>query len=93
MVLCDRVLTPEEYVKINFNTQIKLASDNQIEELELFIEAQGECLWSYPLTETEHVINEGSPIVLVDCVVLNPKTKKSEHVFRWFECVFEEKIN
>lgn len=89
MILSDKVYTPQDYLKAVLNKNFELNSNNEVEEIEVITESADENLWSYPLTEIEHILEENMNVVLVKCKVLNKETGVVEDVYRWFECNFD----
>lgn len=69
-----------EYLKKNYlrsnGERWGLTDDSTSDELRQFLDDSALILWDYPVEETDHIIENGNPIVLVKCA----------DGYRWFEC-------
>lgn len=90
MVKSEKIYSPQEYLERITGNCYMISGDNDVEFIESLLENQGYCLWSYPMSEIDHIVSEGLDVVLVDCMVWNEKTKEYEHVYRWFEVKSDE---
>ena len=81
--ISDISLTPQEYLEIVTGKVYFVNADNQVEMVEKIIESEGFSLWSYPLSELSHIVENNLRVVLVECVnVTDDGLKKS---YRFFE--------
>ena len=89
-VKSEKIYSPQEYLELVTDNCYIVRGDNDIEEIEKILKNANYCLWNYPLTEIEHIVESKLNVVLVDCMVYNEKEKEYEHVYRWFEVPAEE---
>lgn len=85
MVKSERIYSPQNYLEAVTGNCYIINGDNDIELIENILEEQDCCLWSYALTEIDHIVGNKLDVVLVDCMVYNEKINEFEHVYRWFE--------
>lgn len=85
MVKSERVYSPQNYLEAVTGNCYIINGDNDIELIENILEEQDYCLWSYALTEIDHIVENKLDVVLVDCMVYNEEINEFEHVYRWFE--------
>lgn len=83
MVKSEKLYSPQTYLELVTGKCYIVDSDDDIEFIENII--KDEDLWSYPLSEIEHIVEEEIDVVLVDCMVYNENSHEYEHVLRWFE--------
>lgn len=92
-IISDSPLTPQEYLEIVTGKTYLVNGLNQVEETEDILSENEFMLWSYPLTETDYVLENNLRVVLVECV--NVADVGTEKCYRWFEvpeCVTSDTI-
>lgn len=92
VVKSNKLYSPQNYLELITGNTYIVQGDDDIEFIEDILEKEGYCLWNYPITEVEHLIETEIPVVLVDCMVYSEEKKEYEHEYRWFEVDFEENI-
>lgn len=85
MVKSEQLYSPQNYLEAVTGNCYILRDDNDIESISTILEEFDYSLWNYPLSEIDHIVENGLDVVLVDCMVYNDKKKEFEHVYRWFE--------
>lgn len=85
MVKSEQIYSPQNYLEAVTGDCYIIRGDNDIEEIELILDDYVPNLWSYPLSEIDHIVENEINVVLVDCMVYNEEKKEFEHVYRWFE--------
>lgn len=85
MVKSEQIYSPQNYLMAVTGECFIIRGDNDIEAIEVLLDELGFCLWSYPLSEIDHIVENELDVVLVDCMWVNPDTDEFEHVYRWFE--------
>ena len=85
MVMTNKIYSPQKYLEILTGNCYIIKGVNDVETVEVILEELGYCLWSYPLSEIEHIVEDEHDVVLVDCMVYNEQKHEFEHVYRWFE--------
>ncbi len=85
MVMTNKVYSPQQYLRILTDNCYIIKGDNDVETVEVILEELGYCLWSYPLCEIEHIIENELDVVLVDCMIYNKQKREFVHEYRWFE--------
>ena len=85
MVRSDKIYSPQSYLERITGNCYTITGDDDVAFVERVLEERGYCLWSYPLSEIDHIVAEGLEVVLVDCMVYNEESKEYEHEYRWFE--------
>lgn len=91
MVKSEKLYSPQSYLEIVTGNCYMIDGDNDVEFIETILEREGYCLWNYPLSEIDHIVEEKLDVVLVDCLVYNKDNREYEHAYRWFEVEnFEE---
>lgn len=63
VILNDRCLDSKEYLKEI--TGFSFCEEISLEKCEKILEERNMCLWNYPLTEIEHIIENDIDVVLV----------------------------
>lgn len=85
MVKSEKIYSPQNYLEIVTGRCYIISGENDVEFIEKILEEECDSMWSYPLSEIDHIVEEGLDVVLVDCMVVNANTERFEHVYRWFE--------
>ena len=87
MVKSEKIYSPQNYLEAITGNCYIINGENDIEFIQNILEENGyeDELWNYPLSEIDHIVENGLNVVLVDCMVVNSKTDEFEHVYRWFE--------
>ena len=87
MVKSERLYSPQEYLDAVLGECYLFDSyvDDDIKELEEILKKEDKALWNYPLTEIDHIVENGLDVVLVDCMVWSTTDREYKHTMRWFE--------
>lgn len=85
MVKSEQIYSPQNYLVAVTGDCYVVRGDNDIEEIEIILDDYGYCLWNYPLSEIDHIVENNLNVVLVDCMVYDNETNEYKHVYRWFE--------
>jgi hypothetical protein len=86
MVKSEKIYSPQRYLEEITGKCYFIDGENDIEFINQTLEENGiKELWDYPLSEISHIVDNNLDVVLVDCMVVNPKTDEFEHEYRWFE--------
>lgn len=87
MVKSEKIYSPQNYLEAVTGLCYMIEGENDAEFIQEVLVANGYVgtLWDYPLTEIAHIVENDLNVVLVDCMVVNPKTDQFEHEYRWFE--------
>ena len=85
MVKSNEIYSPQNYLELVTEKCYIHNGDNDVEFIEKILEENGLCLWSYDLTEIDHIVENKLDVVLVDCMIYNEKVGEFQHVYRWFE--------
>ena len=93
MVKSGTIYSPQNYLELVTGKCFMIDSENDVKFIEKILKKECGSVRSYPLSEIQHIVEEGLDVVLVDCMIVNQKTDDFEHVYRWFEvpCDFEDK--
>jgi hypothetical protein len=85
MVKSEQIYSPQNYLmEVTDNCYI-INGDDDVGLIERILYENGFDLWSYPLSEVDHIVENNIDVVLVDCMVYNEETKEYDHEYRWFE--------
>ena len=85
MIKSEKIYSPQQYLEAITGKCYVVSGCNDIEVIQCVLDDHGFYLWDYPLTEIDHIVENGLNVVRVDCMVENPKTDELEHTYRWFE--------
>ncbi len=85
MVKSEKIYSPQRYLELITGKCYMIDGENDVEFIERILEEEYDSMWSYPLSEIDHIAEEGLDVVLVDCMIINEETDNFEHVYRWFE--------
>ena len=85
MVKSEKIYSPQNYLEAVTGKCYIIRGVNDIETIEVILEDYDLELWNYPLSEIDHIVENGLNVVLVDCMVVNEETDEFEHEYRWFE--------
>lgn len=87
MVKSERLYSPQKYLDAVLGECYLFDSfvDDDIKELEEILKKEDKALWNYPLTEIDHIVENGLDVVLVDCMVWSTTDRHYKHTLRWFE--------
>ena len=85
MIKSEKIYSPQNYLMAVTGECYIIRGENDIESIEVILEDYDLELWNYPLSETDHIVENNLNVVLVDCMVVNPDTDQFEHQYRWFE--------
>ena len=87
MVKSERLYSPQEYLDAVLGECYLFDSyaDDDIKEIEEILKKEDKALWNYPLTEIDHIVENGIDVVLVDCMVWSTTECGFNHTLRWFE--------
>jgi hypothetical protein len=92
LVKSKHIYSPQNYLELITGNCYIHKCDNDVEFIEKILEDEGYCLWSYPLNEIDHIVENEIPVVLVDCMIYNDDIHEFEHAYRWFEVDFDEEV-
>lgn len=88
MVKSEQAYSPQNYVAAITGQYYIFRPDNidkLVEEIENCLKKNGfDCLWNYPLSETDHVVENDLNVVLVE-LTGNDEKGEWKTVYRWFE--------
>ena len=84
MVKSEKIYSPQNYLELVTGKCFIIDGDNDVEFIEKILKKECESMWSYPLSEINHIVSEGLDVVLVDCMIYNENSREFEHVYRWF---------
>jgi hypothetical protein len=86
MVKSEKIYSPQNYLEIVTGNCYLINGDDDVGLTECILEKQGYGdLWSYPLTEIDHIVENKLDVVLVDCMVYDEESQEYKHEYRWFE--------
>ena len=85
MVKSEKIYSPQSYLEAVLGKCFIINGDNDIDEIQAFLDDYERSFWNYPLSEIDHIVENELNVVLVDCMVYNDKKKEYEHEYRWFE--------
>lgn len=85
MVKSEKIFSPQEYLELVTGECYVVTGDDDIKFIDKILTKNARCLWNYPLSEIDHIVDSHLNVVLVDCMVFNDMTLEYEHVYRWFE--------
>lgn len=85
MVKSEKIYSPQNYLELMTGVCYFIDGENDVEFIEKILDEDCNSTWSYPLSEIDHIVENGLNVVLVDCMVVNEDTDNFEHVYRWFE--------
>lgn len=86
MVKSEKLYSPQNYLEsVTGNCYIINGEDDVKFINRVLYENDLDILWNYPLSEIDHIVENGLNVVLVDCMVANEETDEFEHEYRWFE--------
>lgn len=89
MVVEERIFSPQEYLELVTGKCYITRSENDVEFIENILQQEGLELWTYPLPEIDHIVENELDVVLVDCLVWDKTKFEFEHVYRWCEIEHE----
>lgn len=86
MVLSEKIYEPSEFVEILTGHYFYFNKENTVREIEDILSDEYEegSLWSYPLSEIDHISDNDLNVVLVDVSGFY-NTVEFQHIYRWFE--------
>ena len=82
MVKSNTLFNPQSYLELVTGNCYFLKSD-VMRFIEKVLEANDLCLWNYPLSEIDHIVENDIDVVLVDCSHYEGDMWITE--LRWFE--------
>lgn len=85
MVKSNQIYSPQNYLESVTGNCYIINGDDDVGLIERILYENGFELWSYPLSEIDHIVENKLNVVLVDCMVYNEDTCEYEHEYRWFE--------
>ena len=85
MVKSKEIYSPQTFVEAVTGLYYVSEGEDDVIFVEEKLALNGFELWNYPLTEIEHIVENGLNVVLVDCLIYNGTTEEFEHEYRWFE--------
>lgn len=85
MVQSNKIYSPQSYLELVLEKTYIVSGDDDVDFIEKILEEHGECLWNYPLSEIDHVLENELDVVLVECMVYNQETHEYDREYRWFE--------
>lgn len=89
----EKIYSPQDYLELVTGNCYTVDGDNDVEFVEKILEKLDYCLWSFPLNEIDHIIENKLNVVLVDCMILNKRTREYDHIYRWFEVESDEDVD
>ena len=93
MVKSEKIYSPQNYLEGITGQCYIINSDNDIDFIQKIFDKWGYELWSYPMSEIDHIVENNLDVVLVECMVWNEENGEYEYVYRWFEVTADfEKI-
>lgn len=92
MYVHDTVISAETYIEYITGEHYELKRPDQFEEIAEIMEKTGnDCLWDFPIDEIEEILENDTPVVLVDVYGTTIDNNTMHHVHRWFELPDENK--
>lgn len=89
MVKSKKIYTPQSYLELMTGNTYLFRQEDTVAEIEEILEEYfDDPIWSYDLTEIDHIVENNLNVVLVDCSGFYGKNEITPY-FRWFE-VFDE---
>ena len=86
MVKSEQIYSPQNYLMVVTGNCYIIRGDDDVGLIERILEEQGYGhLWSYPLTEIDHIVENQLNVVLVECMFYNEENEEYQHEYRWFE--------
>ena len=85
MVKSEKIYSPQNYLESVTGNCYIINGDDDVGLIERILYENGFELWSYPLSEINHIVENELDVVLVDCMVYNEDTSGYDHEYRWFE--------
>lgn len=91
MVLSKDIYSPQNFLEVITGKCFIIDGEDDIDLIHsILIQEKYEdddccTVWDYPLDEIDEALENDRDVVLVDCMVVNPKTDRFEHLYRWFE--------
>lgn len=94
MVKSEKIYSPQQYLEAITDKYYIIRGEDDITFIQGALAQDGFDLWDYPMSEIDHIVENGLDVVLVDCMVVNEETDQFEHQYRWFEVPedFEEEL-
>jgi hypothetical protein len=84
MVKSNQIYAPQNYVgAVTGVYYIFKHNRHPVEEIQDLLQMSDLCLWDYPLTEIDHIVENNLNVVLVDCSHYEGDVYVNE--YRWFE--------
>ena len=86
MVKSEQIYSPQNYLEAVTGECYIIRGDDDIDSIDKILRRKfNRSFWNYPLSEIDHIVENGLDVVLVDCMVYNEEKEEFEHVYRWFE--------
>lgn len=86
MYIHNKIVSAETYIEYVTGCHHDLKRPDQIEEMAEIMEQTGnDELWDYALDEIEHVLENDTPVVLVDIYGTTMDDSTMHHLQRWYE--------
>lgn len=86
MVKSEKIYSPQNYLEAVTGECYIIRGDDDIDSIDKILRRKfNHSFWNYPLSEIDHIVENGLDVLLVDCMVYNEDKKEFEHEYRWFE--------
>lgn len=85
MVKSEKIYSPQNYLDSVTGNCYIINGDDDVGLIERILYENNLELWSYPLSEIDHIVENELNVVLVECMVYNEDTGEYEHEYRWCE--------
>lgn len=86
MYVHDKIISAETYIEFITGKHYDLERPDQFEEMaEIMRETGNDDLWDFPIEDIEEILENDTPVVLVDVYGTTIDDNTMHHVHRWFE--------
>ena len=85
MVKSNKIYSPQKYLELITEMSFFNNTSNDVQFIEETLEFYGFELWSYPLTEIDHIVENNIDVVLVECLIWDKENDRYDKIYRWFE--------
>ncbi len=85
MLKSEKLFSPQNYLLSVTGNCYVIDGDNDVDTIESILEENDLCLWSYPLSEMDYIVENSIDVVLVECLILDEWSGDYEKVLRFFE--------
>ena len=86
MVVSEKLWTPQAFVDAITGHCYIFDGEDDVGAIAFLLEENDyDDLWDYPLSEIDHIVEQGNNVVLIDCLVWSEDRGQYEHEYRWWE--------